>query len=189
MAGTEYMTFRSRSRDQQDGVERHVWGEQTFVNGAGSVINVRGTDTLDEEVPVLNMGYSFHLPKDYNTEVVLVALGSDTNQKMAILSLPRDKQRQWPEGVGGIQHPTNPDQYIEINDEGFVLRHGKLTLGASGGVTVEVNGEDVLLTGNLKITGDLEVEGAKFNHRGKDVGENHRHSGVETGGGTTGEPI
>lgn len=186
---TEFMTYRSRSRDQQDGAERHVWGQQTYVDGAGSVVSVRGTDTLDEDAPVLNMGYSFNLPQNSNAEVFLVSMGSDTNLKMALLTIPRDKQRKWPEGAGGIQHPTNPDQFIEVNDEGFVLQHGKLTLGPTGGVTIEVDGDNVVITGNITVRGNLQVEGSSMTHNGVNVGDTHRHGGVDTGPGSTQGPF
>src|SRR5262245_40528823 len=110
---------RERQRDFQDHVERHVWGEQTFEDGVGSYMRLRGNGTEDEEVAVLKIGgVGIHLPKDFNTEVVVFSGGTDTNLKLAILTIPRDKQRKWPEGHGGIQHPTNPEIAIEFTDNG-----------------------------------------------------------------------
>lgn len=107
--------FPTRSKDMQDGIERHVWGEQEFVDKAGSVIRVRGTDTQDEEAVVVNTGYGFHVPKDFNTEVFLLAGNSDTTQKYAMLSIPRDRQRPWKENTGGVQDPLDPARALEFN--------------------------------------------------------------------------
>lgn len=194
MAKAEFLGYRERSRDIQDSFERHVWGKKAY-SQAGSTISVRGTDTLDQDAGVLNTGYGFNLPENSNAEVFLVALGSDTNQKMAILSLPRDKQREWPENAGGVQHPGNPDLFLEINDDGVILQHGKLTLGKDGGVTVEVDGDDIKITGNLtvdgtlKVTDDASFTGGSVVHNGTNIGDTHKHPGVETGLGITGEPV
>src|SRR4029077_5635932 len=113
-----FLNYRERSKDVQDGIERHVWGAQEDVQGAGSVVKVRGTDTDDEEAAVLNIGgVSFNLPKDSDTEVMLLSSSSDTNLKLAVLTIPRDKQRRWAEGSGGVQHPTDPEFALEFNDK------------------------------------------------------------------------
>src|SRR5215510_9372306 len=99
---TRFQRYRERTRDIQDHLERHVWGEQKYT-GKGSIIKVRGTDTNDEETAVLNIaGNSFNLPKNSNTEVILLSGGSDTTLKLAVLTIPRDKQRRWQEGDGGV---------------------------------------------------------------------------------------
>lgn len=112
-----FTRFRERSRDVQDGTERHVWGQQEYQNSAGSIIKVRGTDTNDEEAAVLNIGgVSFNLPKDSNAEVFLLASSSDTTLKMAVLTIPKDKQRRWKEGDGGVQHPTDPEFALDFSN-------------------------------------------------------------------------
>ena len=35
---------------------------------------------------------------------MLLASSSDTTLKMALLTIPKDKQRRWEEGHGGVQH-------------------------------------------------------------------------------------
>lgn len=42
--------------------------------------------------------------------------------------------------------------------------------------------------GSLIINGNLDVNGGALRHQSKNVGRTHRHSGVQTGGGNTGEP-
>lgn len=113
---TTFNRFGDRNRDQQDGIERHIWSEQTFTN-AGSIIHVKGTDTEDEEAVVVNNGVGMHFPRDTNTEVYLFSSGSDTNQKIAMLTIPRDRQRVWEPNTNGIQHLTDPKRALEFNSK------------------------------------------------------------------------
>lgn len=144
---TSTQRYPERTRDIQDGFERHVWGEVTHVSGAGSVIKVRGTGTVDEEAPVLNNGYGFNLPKDSNAEVFLLSSGSDTNNKMAFATLPRDKQRPWKEGTGGVQHPTDKDFALEFNAKRSWITKDKFAVGQKG--IFEVVGDKVYIRGSL----------------------------------------
>src|SRR4029077_15757348 len=100
---SSFLPYSSRSKDVQDGLERHSYGELEY-HDVGSIIKVKGTDSEDEEATVLVMGSgSFKLKKDHDAEVFLVSSSSDTTLKMAILQIPHDKQRRWPEGEGGVQ--------------------------------------------------------------------------------------
>ena len=102
-----YPLSANASRDLQDDIERHVWGEQNYEE-QGLIIKVRGTDTKDEEATVLNVGgVALQSEEGHDAEVFLLASSSDTTLKVAILTIPRDKQRRWPEGEGGVQHPTD----------------------------------------------------------------------------------
>jgi hypothetical protein len=152
---TTFKQFHDRNRDMQDGIERHIWGEQEFTD-AGAIMKVRGTDTEDEEVPVINTAVGMHLPKDTNTEVFLLAGGSDMGQKFAIPTIPRDKQRRWIEGTNGIQFVTDGSRGLEFNskrsyvdDPNFATRNGVL----------EVQGNTVYIRGNLTVSGTLSVGG------------------------------
>lgn len=63
-----------------------------------------------------------------------------------------------------------------------------------GSTVVAVSGDLVEITGNTKIVGDVEIEGAvkitgsSLTHNGKNVGSTHTHGGVEPGSGNTAEP-
>jgi hypothetical protein len=116
---TSYTHPRESKRDQQDHIERHVWGEQKYIKGAGSIIKVRGTDTKDEEtaVTVVGSGTSFNLKKDHNTEVFMLAGGADTTLKLAMLTIPRDKQRKWKEEHGGVQNPLDNEWSLDFGPE------------------------------------------------------------------------
>ena len=65
--------------------------------------------------------------------------------------------------------------------EGPVTINGLLTYtqgmaGSGGGTTAEI-------TGDFRVTGDV------FTHNGKNVGDDHKHSGVQAGAANTGDPI
>ncbi len=143
---TSFESFQSRNRDVQDGVERHVFGEIFFDKDNGAYMKVRGNGTEDEEVIVLNTGLGQHYSKDTNTEVVLFASGSDTGLKFGLITIPRDKQRQWKEGTGGVQHPTDPDKALEFNAKrAWITDNFAVLMGM-----LEVKDGEVYIRGTLK---------------------------------------
>lgn len=153
---TSFTRFRERSRDMNDGTERHVWGKQTYIKNAGSIIKVRGTDTEDQEAAVLNIsGVGFNVKEKFNTEVMLLASSSDTTLKMALLTIPKDKQRRWKEGHGGVQHPTDDTFALDFSDDnGAQITKNKFAVGQKGEFQVdEKNGylrlDKVIITGEL----------------------------------------
>lgn len=188
------MTARGRVAgrySQQDQVTTEVWGERTDVDGAGSVLSVRTTRGDDEELPVVNFGYSFNVAADTDTEVMTLNLGADPNAKVAIPILPLSSQRQWPVGTGGVQHPTDAGRYIEFNGDETHLSDGTFVVGSNREVTITVDGSNVTIStgGNMTLQAQaVEITSNTLTHNGQDIGENHTHSGVDTGVGTTGAP-
>ncbi len=154
---TSFTRFRERSRDMNDGTERHVWGKQTYIKSAGSIIKVRGTDTEDQEAAVLNIaGVSFNVKEKFNTEVMLLSSSSDTTLKMALLTIPKDKQRKWMEGHGGVQHPTDNTFALDFSDKLAHLTQNKFAVGEDG--EFEVKGKEVYFrVDKLIVTGELIV--------------------------------
>lgn len=159
---TTFNQFHDRNRDMQDGFERHVWGEQEFDEKSGTKITVRGTGTVDQEAIVMNNGVGMHYPKNKNTEVFLLAAGSDTANKFALLTIPRDKNRAWKEDTNGIQSIHDAKRALEFNqkrtyvdDPNFATRSGVLEVK---GNTVYIRG-DLVVGGDLSIAGDLRVQG------------------------------
>src|SRR5215211_4047731 len=102
-----FTRFRERSRDVQDGVERHTFGKVEYTKAGAIMRKAKGTDTEDDESPMIIGTASFNLPKDHNSEIFMHASSSDTTLKMTVMAIPRDKQRRWMEGAGGVQHPTD----------------------------------------------------------------------------------
>jgi hypothetical protein len=153
---SDFTRYRERSGDVQDGTERHVWGKQEYISGAGSIIKVRGTDTEDQEAEVVNLGQGFNVKKDFNTEVFLLSSSSDTHLKQALLSIPKDKQRKWEEGHGGIQHPTDNTFALDFSDDMAHLTKNKFAVGEKG--EFEVKGDTAYFrTKKVVIDGELIV--------------------------------
>lgn len=148
--------YKERTRDIQDGLERHVWGDLQY-GKAGALLRIRGTGTTDERVPVLNFGYSFNVPSNYNTEVFALSDGSDVGQKFALPTLPRDKQRQWKENAGGVQNPVDPNKAVEFNNKRTHVTQQEFAVGPGG--VIEVIGDTVYIRGNMIVSGNLIVNG------------------------------
>lgn len=200
---TDFTRYKSRTRDIQDYVERGVYGSWTEVPGAGAMLSVRGTGTLDEEVPIMHFGYSFRLPDNSNAEVVMLSLGSDVNDKVALPTLPRDRQHPWGVGQGGVQHPTDPSRRLEYNGDETWLKDGNYKLGnnkevevivAGGAVTINIGPDATINVPNLTINSDvaiqgtLDVNGSSVQHNGINIGDTHTHPGVDSGPNSTGGP-
>lgn len=152
---TSFRTNSENVRDNQDGIERHLWGKQEYT-AAGAIMTVKGTGTEDYEAPVLNIGYSFNVADDTNTEVISMSLGSDTNLKYVIPTIPRDKQRPWKQNSGGIQHPTNPNKAVELNDKRTHLTDGNYAVGDG---TLEIKDGKAFFRCSVVFQGDITVNG------------------------------
>lgn len=151
-----FLGYRGRSSDVQDHLERHVWGEKEYITD-GSIIKLRGTDTKDEEAAVMVIGAAdFKLKKDANSEVWLLASSSDTNLKVAVLTIPRDKQRRWKEGQGGIQHPTDPEFALDFSDKLAHITKNLFGVGKDGEFEVKKK-EAYFRVNKLIVDGELVV--------------------------------
>jgi hypothetical protein len=192
---TSFTRYRESRRDMNDGTERHVWGKLEYVKGAGAIIKVRGTDTEDQEAAVLNVGgVSFKVKEKFNTEVMLLASSSDTTLKMALLTIPKDKQRKWMEGHGGVQHPTDNTFALDFSDDLAHVTKNKFAVGEKGELEVkESNGylrlEKVIITGELivnkKIKTPLIEQGSEDPPGFKGSEEEKEQSSSGGGGGAT----
>src|SRR6478735_3431010 len=154
---TSYTQYRESRRDMNDGVERHVFNKQKYIKNAGSIVKVDGTDSGDEEAMVLVVGVgNFNVKEKFNTEVMLLASSSDTTLKMALLTIPKDKQRKWMEGHGGVQHPTDNTFALDFSDKLAHLTKNKFAVGEKG--ELEVKGKEAYLrVDKLIVTGELIV--------------------------------
>jgi len=152
-----FLTQNGRSKDVQDGTERHIYGELKYESDGGAIIKVKGTDSEDEEAIVMNIGgANFKLKKDHDAEVFLLASSSDTTLKMAVLTIPHDKQRRWPEGEGGIQHPTDDEFSLHFSDKLAHLTKNKFAVGEKGefevkGDAVYIRAKKVIIDGELVV--------------------------------------
>lgn len=134
-------------RDLQDGEERHIFEEQKFEGGAGFYLVVKGNGTKDEETVVPSpFGIGIHMPKGTEAEVHLIYGGSDTNFKIALIDIPRDKMHEWKEGSNGQQKWDDPDVRLEFNEKRIHLTGKAVALSAGN---VEVKDGKVYLRGDV----------------------------------------
>lgn len=153
---TTHKTFPERNRDMQDGIERHVYSKLKYLDKAGAVVTVKGNGTTDDNAIVLNGGYAMNYDDDENAEVVLLSVGSDRNQKFAMLCIPRDKQRQWKAKSGGVQNPLDPAKALEFNEKRTWATEPNFAIGQ--GLFEVVDGE-VLFRVKVRFADDIEVGG------------------------------
>lgn len=154
---TTTKTPDERNRDIQDHIERQVFQELTYTDKSGAHLSIRGSGTSDFEVPLMNTGYGFNLEPGTQAEVLSLTDGSDVGNKLAVMTLPRDKQRKWEPGTGGIQNPLDPEKAVEFNEKRTHLTEDNAAIG-SGGV-FEVVGNKVIIRGDLYVENDLYVGG------------------------------
>lgn len=90
------------------------------------------------------------------------------------------------------------DQAYVVGGEHHGLRPGDLPLGAaaiydSSGNIIRLIGKSIEIkfgAMSLIITSDgFAFTGGKVTHNGKDIGDTHKHSGVDPGGGITDVPV
>lgn len=153
----EYMNAKSKVRDVQDSVELHCFQFIEYDKGL-MYVTVEGTGTVDPKIPVVSAGYSFNLPNQTNAEVLLLANGTNVNDKIAVMLIPRDKQKQWKPKTGGIQSPETPEQAVEFNPIRTQVRGNKIALGDRG--QIEIDGDSIIIRGNVLVEGSLSVEGS-----------------------------
>lgn len=66
------------------------------------------------------------------------------------------------------------------------------TTTCTGDLIVEKSityGEGMTGTGGATINGDFAAQGGAFTHNSKNVGSDHKHSGIQPGGSNTGDPV
>lgn len=154
---TTTKTMDERNRDIQDHVERMMFKSLTYTDEAGAHIAVEGSGTSDFEVPVVNTGFGFNLDDDTPAEVLTINEGSDAGNKMALMTLPRNKQRKWAKRTGGIQNPLDPDKAVELNEKRTQVTEDNFAVSMTG--VFEVKDGVVYIRGSLHVENDLFVGG------------------------------
>lgn len=86
--------------------------------------------------------------------------------------------------MGNVQAADADNVTIQLHDGGAVI-----SLGANS-VTLTVGGNSIAIgPGGIKLTGPVEIDGPTFDHNGVNIGDDHKHSGVQSGPVNTGNPI
>lgn len=109
----------------------------------------------------------------------------------------------FPDGTTVDYNSASNTLTITVAGAGNVIINCKqATVKAETSVTLDT--PDTVCTGNLTVAksltmgqeggtatmkGAVSIEGPSLTHNGKNVGSDHSHSGVQTGGGNTGAPV
>jgi hypothetical protein len=73
-----------------------------------------------------------------------------------VMTIPKDKQRRWMEGAGGVQHPTDPEFALDFSDKLAHLTKNLFAVGEKG--EFEVKGEEMYIRSKkVIIDGELIV--------------------------------
>ena len=86
-------------------------------------------------------------------------------------------------GKGSIK--IAPSGEITVNSPRMTINAPLyFTKGIAGSGDIE--GQTMQMNGPMKFVGNAQFDGGSVTHNGKDIGNTHKHSGVQTGGGNTG---
>lgn len=180
-------------------------GEVTSINPSTFTARVRFVDREDTEsynMQVLSQGSLrdkfFHMP-DIGENVVCLFLPSGVEAGFIIGAY-------YPSGVA--RPAASEDISIAVFADGTRIQYDRASnellvdLSSSEGAVNIICGEatikaksvtldapSAICTGDLDVAGSLSVSGDNLTHKGKNVGHDHTHSGVQPGGGSTGEPV
>lgn len=104
------------------------------------------------------------------------------------------RRQDWSDGIyfGGILN-TAATQFVRMDEDGVTITAGEglpVTINAPGDLTI--NADNVTMSGDLQVDGDVTVDGSVDTGAGSTFNgkafDSHHHSGVTTGGGTSGPP-
>lgn len=96
--------------------------------------------------------------------------------------------------IGDLLFHTEGDALVHVEGNTVVHGEGTVEVDADGGATVvaptvQITSPSTTCSGDLTVNGSLAVGGASVTHQGTSIGKTHKHSGVTTGLGNTGNPI
>jgi phage baseplate assembly protein V len=145
--------------------------------------------------------YGYHYSAPVNSLGVLLAIGGDNASRMLLVGSPEKRPTDLVPSEVVI---FNPETMSEIRWKA----DGDIEINALGGENVKVtaptkvtiDAPDAEFTGNVDIAGNVTVVGtadvtgatslgAVVTSDSVAIGSTHKHSGVSTGGGTSGNPV
>lgn len=167
------------------GMVRH--GTVHVVDAKAGTVRLRlgGTDAepfLSPAIPYAQVAGALkvHSPPSVGQQMTLMAPSGDFRQATALPMTWSDANGS-PSEKGDEHVATFGDTRVEMRGGDLHVATPKIVFEC-GGVTVEVSAAGV------EIKGDLKVTGGAMTHEDRNVGSDHRHTGVRTGSGRTGAP-
>ena len=132
-------------------------GASRNTKSKGSIIKVRApTPRMKKPRCSIIGGVALQAEEGSRRRGVSAVVVSDTTLKVAILTIPHDKQRRWPEGEGGVQHPTDDEFALDFSDKLAHITKNKFAVGEKG--EFEIKGDKVYFRGKkLIVDGELIV--------------------------------
>lgn len=128
---------------------------------------------------VMLFPYGMHANVDPESIGPLLIMGGNMENR-AMLPTSMTARSQLAEGDVEIYSPVGGGRVT-------IRANGSIEVDAGTG-SVSITAGTVEITGDVTVTGTLEVTGTITNN-GTDIGENHVHSGVTSGGSNTGSVV
>ncbi|WP_336801715.1 phage baseplate assembly protein V [Kaistia sp. MMO-174] len=126
-----------------------------------------------------------HSPPSVGQQMTVLNVAGDFSQGLAVPMTQSDANKS-PSEKGDENVATYAGFKITLDGGKLQVTEGSLTFTIGGGkVAIKA---DVTIDGDVKINGNFDTEGSSFTNNGKDVGAEHKHSGVTPGGSNTGPP-
>jgi phage baseplate assembly protein gpV len=66
------------------------------------------------------------------------------------------------------------------------IHHANIDLTADS--TLTITAAKIIISGSVEIHGKTAIDGSALTHNGKNVGSDHKHGGIQSGGSNTGTP-
>lgn len=82
----------------------------------------------------------------------------------------------------------NDGDVLQIGDATLAVKNGKTTVSVGGSVIELVPGQITITAAEIRLVGNVTIEGDGVRHNGSNIGDSHIHSGVIPGGGMTNVP-
>ena len=126
--------------------------------------------------------YGIHGNVPADALALMFAVQGNPENRAAIAWTPKDRPTL-ADGEVAFYHPPT-DAYIIWRSTGKL----EIVTGTEGTADIEITAANVKINGNLEVTGSATL-GATVTSNGVNISDTHKHSGVQTGAGNTGNPL
>lgn len=172
---TTGIQWSSHQNDRQDRIRRGLFDGYETIASIGATMKIQGTGWYDREVVNFNTGYGFNPAAGLQSEVLSFDALADTDNRHALMSIPRDKQHEWERGASGIQDAGDPSRRVEFGPDGLHMTNGTAFFGPNRELSVSIDeaGNITIATGT---TATINFVAAGLQHNGTNIGASHTHT-------------
>lgn len=129
--------------------------------------------------PWIGNSWGLFSPPNVGDQVVVLFPGGDGQLGIVIGGIFSDADKPLPAPAGEFWLKHKAGASLKFTND------GKVSVVAPAGLFVT---GDTTITGKLTVTNDVTFSGSSVTHGGKNIGKTHTHTGVTSGGGTSGPP-